>query len=75
MINELGGPAQATPEALDDAMRNFTGPLPLGAGPLDCSPTGKLAQRVATGSCVRFIDVHQFVHEKWIDLPPIDLGS
>ncbi|MEY2523885.1 MAG: hypothetical protein QOJ66_2450 [Ilumatobacteraceae bacterium] len=75
MINELGGPAKATPEALDQAMRNFTGPLPLGAGPLDCSPSGKVAERVAPGSCVRFVDVHQFVHEKWIDLPPIDLGS
>jgi hypothetical protein len=75
MINELGGPAMATPEALDEAMRNFTEPVPLGAGPLDCSPTGKVAERVAPGSCVRFVDVHQFVHEKWIDLPPIDLGS
>jgi hypothetical protein len=75
MINELGGPAKATPEALDQAMRNFTGPLPLGAGPLDCSPSGKVAERVSPGSCVRFVDVHQFVHEKWIDLPPIDLGS
>ena len=41
VINQLGGPAQATPAALDQAMREFTGPVPLGAGPLDCSPSGK----------------------------------
>ncbi len=75
MVNQLGGPAQATPAALDQAMRDFTGPLPLGAGPLDCSPTGAVAERVQPGSCVRFVDVHQFVHDTWIDLAPIDLGA
>jgi hypothetical protein len=75
VINQIGGPAQATPAALDQALREFTGPLPLGAGPLDCSPTGKVAERVPPGSCVRFVDVHQFVHDRWIDLAPIDLGS
>jgi hypothetical protein len=75
MINQLGGPAQANPAALDQAMRAFTGPLPLGAGPLDCTPTGKLAERRQPGSCVRFVDVHQFVHDTWIDLAPIDLAA
>jgi hypothetical protein len=75
LINELGGAAQATPSALDQAMRDFTGPLPLGAGPIDCSPTGKLAERVAPGSCVRYVDVHQFVRNAWVDLEPIDLSG
>ena len=75
LINQLGGPAQAATAALDRAMREFTGPLPLGAGPLDCSPTGKVAQRVEPGSCVRFVDVHQFVHGTWINLSPVDLGA
>ena len=75
LINQLGGPSQATPAALDQAMRDFTGPVPLGAGPLDCSPTGPVADRVQPGSCVRFVDVHQFVHDAWIDLAPIDLGT
>ena len=75
LINQVGGPAQATPTVLDRAMRDFTGPLPLGAGPLDCSPTGRVAQHVLPGSCVRFVDVHRFVDGNWIDLPPIDLGS
>ncbi len=75
VINQIGGPAQATPAALDQAMREFTGPVPLGAGSLDCSPTGKVAERVQPGSCVRFVDVHQFVHDRWIDLAPIDLGT
>ncbi|MGZ4765706.1 MAG: hypothetical protein ACXV6M_08600 [Ilumatobacteraceae bacterium] len=75
LINQVGGPAQATPTALATAMRDFTGPLPLGAGLLDCSPTGRVAQRVQPGSCVRFVDVHQFVNDTWIDLEPIDLGA
>jgi hypothetical protein len=75
LINQLGGPAQATTAALDRAMREFTGPLPLGAGPLDCSPTGKVAQRIQPGSCVRFVDVHQFVHGAWINLARVDLGT
>jgi hypothetical protein len=75
LINQLGGPAQATTAALDQAMREFTGPLPLGQGPLDCSPSGKVAQRVQPGSCVRFVDVHQFVHGAWTNLPPVDLGA
>ncbi|HEY5424038.1 MAG TPA: hypothetical protein VIK05_11230 [Ilumatobacteraceae bacterium] len=75
VINQLGGPAKATPESLDKAMREFTGPVPLGAGPLDCTPTGKVAERVQPGSCVRFVDVHQFVHDQWIDQAPIDLGA
>ena len=75
VINQIGGPAEATPAALDKAMREFTGPVPLGAGSLDCSPTGKVAERVQPGSCVRFVDVHQFVHDRWIDLAPIDLGT
>jgi len=75
MINELGGPSKATPAALDQAMHDFTGPLPLAAGPLDCSPTGQLAERRRPGSCVRFVDVHQFVNGSWVDQPPIDLAS
>ena len=75
VINQLGGPQQVTPAALDRAMRDFTGPLPLGAGPLDCTPTDKVAERVQPGSCVRFVDLHQFVHDTWIDLAPIDLGT
>ena len=75
MINQLGGPANASPAALDRAMREFTGPVPVGAGALDCSPTGKVAERVQPGSCVRFVDVHQFVSGVWIDQPPIDLGT
>jgi hypothetical protein len=75
LINHLGGPAAANPTALNQAMREFTGPLPVGAGPLNCSPTGRVAQRVQPGSCVRFVDVHQFVHDTWIDLAPIDLGA
>jgi hypothetical protein len=75
LINQVGGPAEATPAALATAMRDFTGPLPLGAGLLDCSPTGRVAQRVQPGSCVRFVDVHQFVNDTWIDLEPIDLGA
>jgi hypothetical protein len=75
VINQLGGPAAAIPAALDQAMRDFAGPLPLGAGPLDCTPTGKVAERVQPGSCVRFVDVHQFVHDTWIDKAPIDLGT
>ena len=75
LINQVGGPTFATPAALDRAMRDFTGPLPLGAGRLDCSPTGKVAERVQPGSCVRFVDAHQFVHGAWIDLAPIDLSA
>jgi hypothetical protein len=75
LINELGGPVQATPAALDQAMREFTGPLPLGAGPLNCTPTGKVVERVQPGSCVRFVDVHQFVHDTWVELEPIDLSG
>jgi hypothetical protein len=75
VINQLGGPAQATPAALDRALRDFTGPVPFGAGRLNCSPTGKVAERVQPGSCVQFVDVHQFVKGAWIDLAPIDLGA
>ncbi|MEP7046735.1 MAG: hypothetical protein ABI949_08655 [Ilumatobacteraceae bacterium] len=75
IINQLGGPSQATPAALDRAMREFTGPLPVGAGPVDCAPTGKVADRVQPGSCVRFVDVHRFVGGKWIDVASIDLGA
>lgn len=75
LVNQLGGPSQASPARLDQAMRDFTGPLPLGAGPLDCTPSGKVAESVRPGSCVRFVDLHQFVHDTWIDLAPIDLGS
>jgi hypothetical protein len=75
MINQLGGPLQSNPAALDRAMREFTGPLPLGSGLVDCTPTGKVADRVQPGSCVRFVDVHQFVDGSWVDLPPVDLGS
>lgn len=75
VINQLGGPAQATPPALDRAMRAFIGPVPFGAGRLNCSPTGKVAERVQPGSCVRFVDVHQFVEGAWVDLAPIDLGA
>jgi len=75
MINQLGGPSKATPAALDQAMHAFTGPLPLAAGPLDCSSTGKLAERRRPGSCVRFVDVHQFVDGSWVDRPPVDLAS
>jgi branched-chain amino acid transport system substrate-binding protein len=75
IINQLGGPAQATPAALDQAMREFSGPLPLGAGALDCSATAHLAERRQPGSCVRYVDVHQFVHDTWIDLEPIDLNA
>ena len=75
LINQLGGPSQANPTALDRAMREFTGPLPLGSGLLDCTPTGKVADRVQPGSCVRFVDVHQFVGGSWVDLPPVDLGA
>ena len=75
MINQLGGPSAATPAALDQAMRDFTGPVPLGSGPLDCSSTGKLAERRRSGSCVRFVDVHQFVNNSWVDQQPIDLAS
>lgn len=75
IINEVGGPAAANPAALDQAMREFTGPLPLAAGPLDCTPTGKAAERVQPGSCVRYVDVHQFVHDTWVELEPIDLGG
>jgi hypothetical protein len=75
VINQLGGPAQATPAALDRALRDFTGPVPFGAGRLNCSPTGKVAERVPPGSCVQFVDVHQFVRGAWVDLAPIDLGA
>jgi len=75
LVNQVGGPAQATPAALDRAMHEFTGPLPLGAGVLNCAPTGKVAERVQPGSCVRFVDVHQFVNDRWIDQPPIDLAE
>jgi hypothetical protein len=75
VINQLGGPAKANPTALDRALREFTGPVPVGAGQLDCTPTGKVAQRVQPGSCVQFVDVHQFVHGRWIDQPPIDLST
>ncbi len=75
LINQVGGPTLATPAALDRAMRDFIGPLPLGAGQLDCSPTGKVAERVQPGSCVRFVDAHQVVHGAWIDLAPIDLSA
>ena len=66
-------PSQANPAALDRAMREFTGPLPLGSGLLDCTPNGKFVDRVQPGSCVRFVDLHQFVDG--VDLPPVDLGS
>jgi hypothetical protein len=75
VINQLGGPAQANPAALDQAMRDFTGPLPLGAGPLDCTPTGRITERVQPGSCVRYVDVRQFVHDTWVELEPIDLSG
>jgi branched-chain amino acid transport system substrate-binding protein len=75
VINQLGGPTKANPAALDRALRQFTGPAPVGAGPLDCTPTGKLAQRVQPGSCVQFVDVHRFVNGRWIDQPPIDLST
>ena len=75
VINQLGGPDKASPAALDRALREFTGPVPVGAGPLDCTPTGKLAERVQPGSCVQFVDVYQFVDGSWVDRPPIDLAS
>ncbi len=75
VINQLGGPDKASPAALDRAMREFTGPVPAGAGQLDCTPTGKLAERVQPGSCVQFVDVHQFLGGIWIDQPPIDLRT
>src|SRR4029078_7689667 len=75
LVNQVGGPAQATPAALDRAMHEFTGPLPLGAGVLNCAATGKVAERVQPGSCARFVDVHQFVNDRWIDQPPIDLAE
>ena len=75
VINQIGGPSQATSAALEQAVREFTGPLPLGAGPLDCTPTGRNAERVQPGSCVRFVDVHQYLGGTWVDKPPIDLGG
>ena len=75
LINELGGPAQANPAALRSGNARLHGPLPLAAGPLDCTPTGKVAERVQPGSCVRYVDVHQFVHDTWVELEPIDLGG
>jgi hypothetical protein len=75
VINQLGGPAKASPDALDRAMRGFTGPVPVGAGQLDCTPSGKVAERVQPGSCVQFVDVHQFVDGRWIDQPPVDLRT
>ena len=77
IINDLGGPAQADPAALDRAMREVH------RSTATCSRSARLhADRgkvagngVSPGSCVRFVDVYQFVNGSWIDQEPIDLGT
>ena len=75
IVNQVGGPARSTPEVLSAAMRAFTGPLPVAAGGLDCTDARPPAHVRTPGSCVAFVDVHQFVNGVWIDRPVIDLHS
>lgn len=75
IINELGGPDNATPSNLDRAMRQFAGPVPLGAGPLDCTAPSTGAARGQPGNCVRYLDVHRLVSGSWTDETPVDLTT
>ena len=75
IVNQVGGPTRSTPEVLSAAMKAFAGPLPVAAGALDCGSARPTTRVRTPGSCVAFVDVHQFVAGVWIDRPAIDLHS
>ena len=73
IVNQVGGPTRSTPDVPSAAMRAFTGPLPVAAGGLDCTNAHPTAHLRTPGSCVAFVDVHQFINGVWIDRSAIDL--
>lgn len=69
IINAVGGPDKATTPVLQEAIKNYKGPVPL-FGDVDCSPTGKSAV-VTPGNCISTVPVFQYVNGAWVDREPV----